>query len=46
MTAEAAEEVAVEKGEFEKGVNIARSGTVIFGKINCYLKTLEGEKDV
>ena len=29
MTAEVAEEVAVAEGEFEKGANIARLGTVI-----------------
>ena len=36
MTAEVAEEVAVEEGEFEEGANIARPGTIISGKISCY----------
>ena len=39
MTAEATEEVAAEEGEFEERANVARSGTVIFGKINRNLKT-------
>ena len=46
MTAEAAEEVVVEESKFEETANIARLGTIISGKISCYLKNLEGEKGV
>ena len=39
MTAEATEEAAAEESEFEERANVARSVTVIFGKISRNLKT-------